>query len=113
MFFTLEVEDLKSSNDVSPTTCNYWIPELNLTVYDKDVITKRAWLTDSVINAGLKLMKEAYPHIEGLQETSLGETLTFDVCKGTFVQVLNVGRNHWITVTSSGEYLKIYYHYVF
>lgn len=64
--FTLEVVDLTSSNDVKPTTCNYWIPELNLTVYNKDVITKGAWLMVSVINAGLKLMKEAYPHIEKL-----------------------------------------------
>uniref|UniRef100_A0A1X7V770 Ubiquitin-like protease family profile domain-containing protein n=1 Tax=Amphimedon queenslandica TaxID=400682 RepID=A0A1X7V770_AMPQE len=47
-------------------------------------------------------MKEAYSHIEGLQETALGETLTFNVSKGTFVQILNVGRNHWITVTSLG-----------
>lgn len=72
-------------------------------MYDKDVIIKGTWLTDSIINAGMKLMKEAYPHIEGLQETALGETLTFNVSKGAFVQILNVGRNHWITVTSLGK----------
>ncbi len=37
----------------------------------------------------------------GLQSPILGETLSFDVCKGKFVQVLNVERNHWITVYST------------
>uniref|UniRef100_A0A1X7U401 Uncharacterized protein n=1 Tax=Amphimedon queenslandica TaxID=400682 RepID=A0A1X7U401_AMPQE len=73
------VNDQTSSNDVKSLTCNEWIPDLSLTVYDKDIITKGAWLTDSIINAGMKLMKEAYPHIEGLQETALGETLTFNI----------------------------------
>ena len=32
----------------------------------------------------------------------LGETLQFNVQRGEFVQVLNVGGNHWIMVTSIG-----------
>ena len=33
----------------------------------------------------------------------LGETLSFDICHGNFVQILNVGRNHWITVSRNCE----------
>ena len=29
--------------------------------------------------------------------------MNFNICRGEFVQILNVGRNHWITVSSKGE----------
>ena len=81
----------------------YWIPQFKLKLCDKDIVAKGAWLTDDIINVGLKLLKEAYPHIEGLQETALGETLSYFVSRGIFVQILNVSRNHWITATSLGK----------
>lgn len=95
--------DLRSCEEMPLPIEKYWVKELKLVSCDKDIIVKGAWLTDTVINAGLMLMKKAFPHILGLQETSLGETLSFAVSKANFVQILNVGRNHWITVSSSGE----------
>jgi len=36
------------------------------------------------------LLKNAYPHIGGLQSMTLAETLAFEMEKGEFVQILNV-----------------------
>ena len=58
---------------------------------------------DDVINAGIKLLEMSYPAMGGLQSTVLGETLSFNVCRGNFVQILNVARNHWITVSRNCE----------
>ena len=47
-------------------------------------------------------MRNAYPHIRGLEDTSLGETLAFTIQRGEFVQVLNVSGCHWITISTIG-----------
>ena len=59
-------------------------------------------MTDNVITAGQMLLKAAKPEIRGLQDTILGETLAFDIARSEFVQVLNVSKNHWITVSNIG-----------
>lgn len=38
-----------------------------LTTEDEKVLLNGGWLTDSLINAGQKLIKQAYPGIQGLQ----------------------------------------------
>ena len=71
--------------------------ELGLELIHKQCILKAGWLTDEIINAGQNLLEKSYPAMGGLQNTVLGETLSFDICHGNFVQILNVGINHWIT----------------
>ena len=67
---------------------------------DYNCILNGKWITDSIINAGQKLIKEAFPHIGGLQVTTLGEILAFQMERREFVQVLHVNNNHWITVSN-------------
>ena len=76
-----------------------WIEELGLEFSHKECIINGGWLTDEIINAGQKLLEKSYRAMGGLQFIVLGETLSFDICHGNFVQILNVGRNHWITVS--------------
>lgn len=94
--------DLTAQSDPPCKPTKYWLEDLQLTQEDKQVVSKGKWLTDSVITAAQKLMKRKYPHIGGLQNTVLAETLSFDVQRGQFVQVLNVSRSHWITVSNIG-----------
>ena len=61
----------------------------NLTVRDEKVLLSGEWLTDSLVNAGQRLIQQAHPHVQGLQDVSLGHTLVFNVIKGEFVQVLH------------------------
>ena len=78
----------------------YWVKELCLTESDKLHITKGRWLDDKVVHAAQTLLKKTYPHIEGLQNPLLAQTLEFETCRGRFVQVLNVSEAHWITVSN-------------
>ena len=60
----------------------YWVKELFLTESDKLRITKRRWMDAKVVHAAQTLLKGAYPHIKGLQDSLLAQTLEFDICKG-------------------------------
>ena len=48
------------------------------------------------------MLKTSCPHIGGLQDTAIAETLSFDVQRREFVQVLNVSGCHWVTVSTIG-----------
>ena len=74
----------------------------NLTADDKDVLLSGAWLNDALINVGQELIKQTHPHVAGLQNVELGRTLSFDVKKDEFVQVLHNGSDHWVTVSTIG-----------
>ena len=95
------------------------IEDKKLYLTDKKLIETGGWLTDDIIAATSLILKRMYPEMGGLQSPILGESLSFDVCKGEFVQVLNVGRNHWITVYSRGTmtlhtlFISVYYNYRF
>ena len=80
----------------------YWLEDLQLHDEDRQCLSDGNWLTDSVIDAALALLKKAYPYIGGLEPVSLGQTLAFTIQKEEFVQVLNVSGNHWITTSSIG-----------
>ena len=79
-----------------------WIPGLELTVSDKTCpLDPTSWLTDSIIDAAQKLLKEISP-VPGLQSVACGLTMTFSVQPEEFVQILNTGRGHWVTVSTIG-----------
>ena len=105
---------MTGSNDSDLSTSRqFWIPQFKLYPFHKEIITKGEWLTDDIISAGQDLIKAANPTIGGLENTILGETLSFSICKGDFVQILNVARNHWITVSSLGIYIGRLHVHVF
>ena len=78
---------------------NYWIPSLQLLMFDYEALVGGRWLTDNIINAAQKLLKDSYPFIGGLQVTTLAEVLAFKVEKGEFVQVLNVDKYSFLQST--------------
>ena len=85
--------------------------EIDLLYKEQKIISDGDWLTDRIIDAVQNVLRLAHPHIGGLQSTILGETLTFDIQRGNFVQVLNVSRSHWITISNIGcepETIAIY-----
>ena len=78
-----------------------WIQELQLSPSDRDILfNSTAWLTDSIVDAAQKLLKKACP--SGLQSVSCGLTMTYDVQPGEFIQVLNMGQGHWVTISTIG-----------
>ena len=80
----------------------YWIKDLGLFVSDRASLTNGRYISDAVINATMLILKNKFPHIGGLQNTILGETLSSynAVQNMSFVQDLHVNGNHWITVSN-------------
>ena len=98
----ITVEDYKMKNPAESQ--KIWIPELCLAKSDRDImLNPTAWLTDSIINAAQTLLKKANPLMSGLQSVVLGNTMSFDIEPGEFVQILHNGHGHWLTI-SSGKY---------
>ena len=52
-----------------------------------------------------------YPHIQGLQEVALGMVLPYSIAKSEFIQIMNTGKHHWVTVsniTCNDEEIHVY-----
>ncbi len=85
------------------TEIQYWIPELHLTVNDREVLLNPlGWLTDNLINAAQELIKRASPAVPGLQDVIKGAILSYDVESAEFVQILHNHHGHWLTVSTIG-----------
>ena len=79
-----------------------WIPGLGLTSLDRNcLLNPTSWLTDSIIDAAQKLLKQISP-VPGLESVACGLTMTFVVQPEEFVQILNTGHGHWVTVSTIG-----------
>ena len=77
-----------------------WV--VGLSQDDQSRVTGGEWLNDKLITAFQKLLKQQFPHLSGLQDVSLGQTLSFEIEAAEFVQVLHTGRSHWVTVSTIG-----------
>ena len=96
-----EMQPVKRVKISSPSE---WLPSLGLEEKDRQLVSNPlGWLSDSVINACQRLLKEAHPHVNGLQNTLLGQTLAFRVEPDEFVQILHDGNIHWVCVTTIGS----------
>ena len=60
------------------------------------------WLTDQHMTAASTLLCRQFPHIGGLNDTLLADTLTWPIPNRPFIQILNKGGNHWITISNLG-----------
>lgn len=57
-----------------------WLLHLGLDENDRQLLlNSSAWLNDKVINASQHVLKQDHPHISRLQNTLLGQTLSFSV----------------------------------
>ena len=64
------------------------------------MITSGGWLSEQIIDAGQKLLKSMYLHIQWLQEVALGMVLSYSIAKSEFIQVMNTGKHHWVTISN-------------
>ena len=75
-----------------------------MTKCKKAILTKPGeWLDDNLINAAQVLLKRKFLAVGSLQSCTLAEKLAFDPQgEAAFVQILNIGGNHWITTSTIG-----------
>lgn len=58
-------------------------------------------LRDKVVNVFQKMLEEHFPEANCLQNTILGQTLSFKLQENKpFVQVLHDGKLHWIAIST-------------
>ena len=104
-----QVRDINKNNPIcveehqsKQTDVKMWIPELELSSSDKEILlSPTAWLTDSIIDAAQNLLKKEFP-VPGLQSVGCGLTMTFAIQPGEFIQILNTGQGHWVTISTIG-----------
>ena len=91
-----------SDGEYDQGTERVWLPDLQLTFRDRDVLQNDAtWLGDVLVNASQKLLKQQHPHVGGFQNTLLGQNFSFAPENTEFVQVLH-GANHWLCLSTAG-----------
>jgi hypothetical protein len=94
---------LQSNTDSPP-----WIPELGLTMRERDVIIKKEWITDEIIDAASTLLKNQFPFLShGLHQALFSEA-GFVINPHETLQFHCVNRNHWVISSSFGGRIKIY-----
>ena len=104
-----QVRDINKNNPIcveehqsKQTDVKMWIAELELSSSDKEILlSPTAWLTDSIIDAAQNLLKKEFP-VPGLQSVGCGLTMTFAIQPGEFIQILNTGQGHWVTISTIG-----------
>ena len=78
------------------------IGKINLSEKHKEIlISETGWLDDSIVIAAQYMLQMHYS-IPGLQNTLLGYSLTYEIMRKEFIQILHNGDNHWVTVSTVG-----------
>ena len=83
---------------------------IKLNKTQKDILSSTGWLDDKIVNAAQSLLRKQFG-LAGLQNTTLGYTLTYDIMRKQFVQILHNGQDHWLTVSTIGlqsSYINIF-----
>ena len=94
-----------SSANGSAVANNTWVstPLYTLQIDKKrEIVSSDGWLSDTVIRAGQLLVLQEFPNIAGLQDPAVHRSLSFQILRGEFVQIIFVGGCHWCTVSNVG-----------
>ena len=75
---------------------------LTLSVDKEEVLSPSGWLSDTVIEVAQRLILQEFPVISSLQDPAVHQSLSFQVLRGDFAQIIIVGGCHWCTVSNIG-----------
>ena len=72
-------------------------------------IERGDWLTDIHISSVNNILRHQFPSVSGLQNTLLGQNLTFERMSKPYVQIIHTDGNHWLAVEGvHGSFVKVY-----
>ena len=95
-----DIEYLKSTKSENRRITQ---PNFKLEKDDEAIISGNHMLTDKHIKISQNLLKQQFPHINGLMSTTLGPIGQFEVMHNhEFVPILHTGQTHWICITNIG-----------
>ena len=116
-----ELIDLEQIETPETTRELSWLPELNLSLGDKRIITDNGWLSDKHMLAVSNILRRQFPHINGLQDTQntpffMEENQLWNTSRhfkpqiSPCVQLHFDGNNHWtMSFSTSKDPNFIYY----
>ncbi|KAL8570750.1 hypothetical protein ACOMHN_006900 [Nucella lapillus] len=93
----------RTCNNIEPpasvpaSTVQYNIMTANDIMMLKD---PTVWLNDNHMSAASRSLRALFPDVEGLQDTVLQQNFSFDLPTSEYAQILHVGDNHWIAISS-------------
>ena len=97
----IDVSDYESKCEKKESP-KLWIADLNLFELDRnDLLDLVGWMSDSIINAAQKLLKRQFPSLNGLQDVTLGNVMSYRIQTKEFLQILH-SSNHWLTISTIG-----------
>jgi len=74
----------------------------------KDILNNGEWLTDEHVVLSQELLRNQFPHINGLQSPLLSENDGFSPVANEAIQIHYVNGDHWVTSTSIGQEVAVY-----
>jgi len=90
---------------------NIWVKvkDISLTNADKRILASGQTLTDKQINVAQRLLKEAFPKVNGLRLTLL-QNQDHKEATVNRIQILHINGNHWVcaATTSKGKLVHVY-----
>ena len=92
-----------SSADGSAVVSNTWVSTPLYTLHlDKkwEIVSSDGWLSDTVIRVSQLLILQEFPNIAGLQDLAIHRSLSFQILRGEFVQIIFVGGCYWCTISN-------------
>ena len=69
---------------------------------DVKIIESGDWLTDHIIGAAQLVLRDQFPYIGGMENTTLGPVNNFTIQRGEFAQILHTGSSHWVLASNIG-----------
>ena len=77
-----------------------------------DIVKNKQWLEDEHMEITNQLLRKQFPNLAGLQPPEYGQDLSFPIVQDSFVQILHVQGNHWVTVAgTSSNMVHIIYNF--
>ena len=58
------------------------------------------WIDDEIVWATQNLLKKQFSGVGGLQPPALAQQCAMEPQTGKFIQVLNTGQSHWLTISN-------------
>ena len=101
---TVDLTSVKDGDNKNATPSQNWVKcgEVQLSKKHRIIISSGAWLNDLIIFAAQNLLQSEHPFVGGFQNPVLSEKMAMVPEAGEFIQVLNVGGDHWLTVSNIG-----------
>ena len=98
------VELWNTTSEKSSTPSKWYeVGDIQLTDKRRQILQSSQWVDDEIVAASQDFLHQQHPGVRSLQSPILASQLAMEPQGGReFVQIVNIGNNHWITLSTVG-----------